>query len=282
MTRHSILPRAVVAALLLASAIGCHRDEPAPAAPFDAKRALTAYLGGVYGVDATRGTTWSEGRDDARVERGVCAFGPMPGEPRGRYLLAVCGTLPMGGHAEPGVVDFHLLEPAEAAFHPVAVARDEASGSDGAPGTVTLVRLGRERGGFIVAEGWTGQGYLLESLSVREFQEGTLQTLAQLRTHIDNLGASDCSGSDCGPGSFAVDFETGFDATHADADGYPLLVHEHGRECGADVELRHRLDFDATTRRYPVPDALMREDCRRNPAPEHAPQPPSAPGVPRP
>lgn len=257
-------PRAALAVALLALLAACHREADAPAAPFDAKRALTAYLGGVYGVDATRAPTWTEGPDDARIERRVCAFGPIPGEPRGHYLLAVCGTLPVAGHAEPGLIDFHLIEPAEAAFHPLAVARDEASGNSGNPGTVSLAPLGRGRGGFLVGEDWTGQGYRFGTLSVREFQDGTLQTLAQLRTHIDNLGASACAGPGCDPETFEVDFESTFDAAHPNADGYPLLVHEHGRECGSDVERRHRFEFDAALRRYPIPDALMREDCLVN------------------
>jgi hypothetical protein len=263
--------RAVLALLVLAvSACKPQAPEPAPTPAFDAKASLVAYLTGVYGVHAARGETWIDGADDARVQRSVCAFGPMEGDPRRHFLLAVCGEWLARGHSSPGLVDFHLLEPTADGFHPTATARDHGFGSDGHPGTVSLVRLGRERGGFLVEEGWVGQGLVTGTRSIVEFRDGALRTLAAVRSGIANAGAADClEAADCAS-SFDVDFAQSLDDSAPAADAYPLLVHETGRECGAEVDRRHRFAFDAASGRYPVPATLMREDCLRpsNPDPE--------------
>jgi hypothetical protein len=145
-----------------------------------------------------------------------------------------------------------VLEPTLRGFHAIAFARDQGFGSDGHPGVVSLVRLGRDRAGFIVEEAWTGQGFFLGTQSVHEFRDGTLQQLAKLRSKL-----SDSNGLD-------LTFALSLDAGTPDVDAYPLLVHETGRECGVDVDRRHRFAFEAGVARYPVPGTLMREDCLRN------------------
>lgn len=242
----------IVALLAIVFAASCGREQSAPPPPFDAKAALASYLGGIYGAEAARGQAWTDGADDARVQRSVCAFGTTAGETRGRYLLAVCGEVLAGGHAMPGLIDFHVLEPTPSGFHPIELARDQGFGSDGQPGTVSLARLGRERGGFVVEEAWVGQGTVLGTRSVHEFRGGTVQPLATLRSELANGDGLD------------VTFAMSFDAAEPDADAYPLLVHETGRDCGTAVDRRHRIAFDAGTGRYPVPATLMREDCLRN------------------
>jgi hypothetical protein len=250
------------ALLLVLGLAACKPQAPAPSPAFDAKASLAAYLTGIYGPAAARGEPWTDGADDRRVERSVCAFGPMQGDPRGHYLLAVCGEWLAGGHASPGVIDFHQLEPTVEGFRPTATARDQGFGSDGHPGTVSLVRLGRERGGFLVEESWVGQGYVFGTRSLVEFRDGALRTLAAVRSGISNAGSIDCfEVPDCGGAGFEIEFAQSLDASAPAADAYPLLVHETGHECGADVDRRHRFAFDAASARYPVPDALMREDC---------------------
>lgn len=258
--------RALAALLVLLSA-ACRPQAPAPPAPFAAEASLAAYLTGIYGTGAARGDAWADGAQDQRVQRSVCAFGPMEGDLRGHYLLAVCGEWLAGGHASPGLIDFHLLEPTNEGFRPTAVARDQGFGSDGHPGTVTLVRLGRERGGFLVEEAWVGQGHVFGTRSITEFRDGALRTLAAVRSGIANSGAMECfDGPGCGAAGFAVRFAQTLDDSAPTADAYPLLVHETGRECGSAVDRHHRLAFDAASARYPVPDALMREDCLPNSA----------------
>ena len=267
MSAASVARRAFAALLVLLLA-ACKPQAPAPPPAFDAKASLAAYLTGISGVDAARGETWTDGAPDQRVERSVCAFGPMAGDARGHYLLAVCGEWLAGGHASPGLVDFHLLEPTADGFHPTATARDQGFGSDGHPGTVTLVRLGRERGGFVVEEGWVGQGYVFGTRSITEFRDGALRTLATVRSGIANAGAMDCAAAaDCAA-AVDLDFALSLDDSAPAADAYPLLVHETGRECGSDVDRRHRFAFDAASARYPVPATLMREDCLQNSNPD--------------
>jgi hypothetical protein len=256
--------RTLAATLVLMLAAACARDAPEPAsAPiFAPKAALAAYLAGVYGADASREGAWTEGADDERVQRSVCAFGQAEGDVRNRYLLAVCGQPQGGGHASPGLVDFHLLEPTPTGFHPIAVARGQEFGSDGDPGTITLVQLGRQRAGFLVEEAWTGQGYVFGTRTVTEFRDGTLHKIATVRSAMSNAGAVDCTNATaCANAGFELAFAQSFDTSEPYADAYPLLVHETGRECGAAVDRRHRLPFDAGAGRYTVPDALMREDC---------------------
>ena len=256
------MTRALALTLLaVAFVAACSRQEP-ELPPFDAKVALDAYLGSIYGTAVAHDKAWTDGADDARVQRKVCAFGTTEGATRGRYLLAVCGESPEVGHAAPGLIDFHVLEPTPRGFHAVEFARDHGFGSDGHPGVVSLVRLGRDRAGFEVTESWTGQGTSLGTRSVHEFRDGTLQPLATLRSAISNMGASNCAkDAPCATLGFDLSFALSFDNSQPDVDAYPLTVHETGYECGSWVDRRHRFVFDAALGRYPVPATLMREDC---------------------
>jgi hypothetical protein len=239
---------------------GCRSH--APEAPVVAgPPPLTPYLAGVYGANASSDAPWT---DAEQVQRSVCAFGPVPGDDRARRLLAVCGTPADAGHATPGLVDFHVVEPTGAGWHTVDIARDQEFGSSGNPGVVTLAHLGRARAGFVVESGATGQGWVIGTRTLLEFRGGTLATLAVVRSELDNEGVGCDPGPDCAAQAVALTFDLGFDAANPTADAYPLLVHEHGSECGETVERRHRLEFDAALGRYPVPPALMREACLRN------------------
>ncbi|MGH8028995.1 MAG: hypothetical protein ACREO3_03570 [Arenimonas sp.] len=249
--------------LAIALLAACSRGEPTPKGNEDAP--IGPYLVGIYGPTATPKGTWTDGADDARMERSVCAFGPMAGDTLGRRLLAVCATPLDAGHATPGLIDFHELKPAPDGWHPVEIARDQEFGNDGNPGTVSLVRLGRNRGGFVVEETWIGQGFVLGSRSLLEFRGGTLATLATLRTDLDNQGTLDCDDAGaCNGDLVSLQFDQHLDASEIDADAYPLRVHEHGTECGQAVDRQHRFAFEAGTGRYSIPPALMREDCLRN------------------
>ena len=255
-----------VAALALL-ACGCRPDAaPAPAArPAITDADLAAFLAANYGPEALPKTSWPGEDDGVALVRSVCASGSAPEDPRRRWLLAVCTEVPDAGHAQSGAIDAFVLAKETGGVRTLASERGVAFGSGGQPGVVTLVRAGFDRPGFLLREAWTGQGYLIGTQSLVVFDGEQLRTVARLREALEHPDDATCAAPPCTDATFDVDFDLRLDATDPTRTAYPLLVHEHGRECGATVDRDHRLEIDAATGTYRVPAALMREDCLLRP-----------------
>jgi hypothetical protein len=90
----------------------------------------------------------------------VCASQDIKinGEPH--RMVAVCGELPEERryHAASGYVDLYVMKRSRTGFTPVAELEGVESGSWGTPGSVSVVRLGKEFYGFKEESGWSGMG----------------------------------------------------------------------------------------------------------------------------
>ncbi len=260
-----------VTCMVIGAALSACQPQPAPAVTrVDPDAQLQAFLVSVYGAQATSKSPWhapvEAGANAAdTIQRSLCARQAVTLAGVSHLLLAVCGEDPAGGHAAPGLIDFYVLKPHGNRLVVAASARDQGFGSSGRPGTVSVLRLGRNFYGFRVEGTWVGQGYVLGTQSLVVAKGATLVTAADIRSTISNEGAIDCEqDADCANRMVALEFDLIVDSSNAAAKLYPLLIREHGRECGQTVQREHRLIFDAVAWRYPVPDALMREGCISN------------------
>ena len=290
---HPHRPRAVrrhagcvlAASIVLATACGRTPAPPAPAVQDAAPSApvakpapppartdlLAAFLRQRYGEQASLDGEWpgqwkDEGQAGMRaVTRRLCAEQPVVVGREWRQLLAVCGTLVNAGHPDPGTVDFFVLRERAGTFEAIAERQGDTFGSNGNPGDVSVLRLGRDLYGFRVEHGWYGQGFALVSQDLVVPGPQGLVPAGSLRSHIDNQGAIDCEGdetADCRTGLFDVDFDLRPDDTDRMAERWPLQVDEHGHACGEDVQERHRIAADPASGRYALPASLQREGCR--------------------
>lgn len=277
--------RPIAFALSLLAFAACDRAPPAAPAPASARPSAPAkpppdrasrlkdFLRERYGAQATATGEWQgewqdpDGGDapPRKLAWRVCAEQPVVIGEVWRELLAVCGQLDGAGHPEPGVVDFHVLRPAGDGFAPEAELPGQIFGSNGNPGSVSVLRLGRDLYAFRIEHGWYGQGYALISQDLVVPGRDGLFAAGSLRSHIDNAGALDCDGdetADCRAGLFDVDFELQPDDSDRMAERWPLRVNEHGHACGKDVQAQHTIAADPKTGRYAFPDALRREGCQ--------------------
>jgi hypothetical protein len=253
------LPTAFVFAACL-SACGSDSYTPAPEPPIDP--VLQAFLVATYGPNASaaRLPDWFNDADGLRTYRRVCAFGEDAAAPRTRALLAVCAAPQEVADAVPGSIDFFLLERRDGGLHVLKSIRDRPYGREGKPGDVEVVRFGHARSGFLIEAPVPGDEPSLETLSLLEFVEGELVPRAELYREAGSDG--NCAeDEECGD-IFGYDFYPTIDDSVPTAEAYPLVIHQTGFECGRrEVDFMHRLEYDATTGRYPVPDALLQVSC---------------------
>lgn len=229
-----------------------------------AERQLQDFLSATYGATASLVASWASHDDHERLlQRQVCANQAVDVRGQAHRLLAVCATVNDAGHAESGLIDFFVLRHEAQGWQVAASQRDGAFGSFGRPGDVSTLRLGHDFYGFRVDQSWVGQGYLIGTQSIVVPRGERLAVAAAVRSSLDNEGAIDCDDEPrCEARKLDLRFDLRVDQAAPEAKVYPLLVREHGRDCGRTLERSYRLDFDPATGQYAVPEALQREDCQ--------------------
>ncbi|WP_422509731.1 hypothetical protein [Stenotrophomonas sp. GZD-301] len=239
---------------------------PAPAAPVNDDQRLLAFLHDRYGAKATLDTAWKDQWDDPDqeatrpVERRLCARQTVAVTGQAHQLVAVCQTIEDVASVEPGRIDLYVLRDGEAVAEHLLM----YSGMRGMPGTVAIDTLGPERPAFRITDGWYGQGYSLVSRTYVALHDNRLTPVASFRDHIDNDSAYDCDEdpSACANRLFNIDFSVTADM-QALQDGYAALdVRGQGPECAGPTDEHYRLVYDPAKGAYPIPDALLREQCR--------------------
>lgn len=231
---------------------------------------LQAFLAKRYGASASLSKAWQgdwtqDGQARA-TDWQVCAEQPVVSGDSWQQLLAVCGALTEGGHADPGTIDFYVLRPSGDSFEVAAELTGGTYGSSGRPGNVQIIRAGSDFYGFRNESGWYGQGYSLETQTLILPGPKGLVDAGSLRSHIDNGAAYDCDDADfadeCRTRVFNLDFSYRFDDSDRSARTWPLVIEETGSECGGKpVRREHRFTLDANTWTYTFPQALQRESC---------------------
>lgn len=292
MSAVSLKPLAVLAFAGTALLAGCKpAAEPAPAAtPAQQASAtaaqpaahvsrtarLQAFLVNRYGAEASLSQgwqgSWTQDGADRATDWQVCAEQPVVSGDSWQQLLAVCGTLSEGGHADPGTVDFYVLRPSGEGLEVVAELTGGTYGSSGRPGTVQVIRAGSDFYGFRVEDGWFGQGFSLLSQTLVLPGPKGLTSTGNVRSHIDNDAQYECenvdaaadpdTAEDCRTRRFSIDFALRFDDSDRSARIWPLLIEESGNTCGGKrVRQEHRFTLDPKSWTYSFPESLRREGC---------------------
>jgi len=238
------------------------RSAPAPvAAPAD--RLLHAFIRDHYGAWRADRKGWQQDPDDAIYQPCGTLRVATPDGPR--YLLAMCGEtaasvqdgMPgMDSDATPGTIDLYVLRPSPdgKGLEPVLTKTDIASGKRGAPGTVSIQRLGPRLFGFVIGDSDTRQGYT-QSLRAIWLPHGNALVLAAPRINeaLDNAESSECANAQAR--CEARRFEIAPDTTATGA-VYPLTVTETGTRGSRAIHARYTVKFDDARGRYVVPKAL--------------------------
>lgn len=231
--------------------------------------AVRSFLVTQYGELAQLQGDWpgapvAEGLGHDAASREVCAREATGTQDAPAELVAVCGVPDGAGHATGARIDFFLLR--SDADHVTAAARAhmDGFGSTGDVADVDVRRFGPHLYGFVVEDGFTGQGVTIGSSSLVLPDGDGFRVAATLRSSLDNLGAmAGCvERDDCAPDTtYDLSFELAVDDRDASAVAWPLQVREQGDACGRRVERTHQVPFDVATGMWTVPAALQREGC---------------------
>jgi hypothetical protein len=193
-------------------------------------------------------------RDNSRVYR-ICAQQEVDVRGENHVLLAVCGnTAEMDSHATSGTVDLYVLRGDRREFTVAAQTLGVESGSFGRTGSVSVMKLGPSFYGFAVEDGWAGQGYTLETLSLYAPRNDALKETLSIRIGTDNSGTGSCGDADneCN----VVVRKVSADESAANESVYPLNVVQSGKYDGRDMDGTFRLAFDRKNWTYRAPKGL--------------------------
>ena len=229
--------------------------------------AVRAYLVSQYGDLAQLqgdwpGTPVAEGLGSAPASREICAREAIGSADAPAELVAVCGVPDGAGHATTALTDFFQLRHVDDAVVVDARAHMDRFGSIGDVADVEVRRFGPRLYGFVVEDGFTGQGITVGNATIVLPDAGGFHPAGELRTSLDNLGAMQACAErdDCAPDTgYDLAFELAIDTHDATAAVWPLRVHERGEACGRRVDRSHAVPFDPAEGAWIVPPALQRE-----------------------
>ena len=198
----------------------------------------------------------------ATASREVCARGAIGTQDAPAELVAVCGVPDGAGHVTAALTDFFLLRADGDTVIAEARAHIQRFGSIGDVADVQVRRFGPHTHGFVVEDGFTGQGITVGSTVIVLPEGKGFDVAASLRSSLDNLGAMDaCAelGNCSDDEAYDLAFELSVDTRAAESGVWPLLVHERGEACGRRVDRTHTVPFNAARRAWAVPASLQRE-----------------------
>lgn len=231
--------------------------------------AVRAFLVLQYGELAQLVGDWpgaphGDGLGTIAATREVCAREAVGTTDAPAELVAVCGVPSDAGHATGALIDFYLLRKDGDGVEAAARAHMDSFGSNGDVIDVAVRRFGPRLHGFVVEDGFTGQGLTIISSSIVLPRDDSFRQAAMLRSSLDNVAAMDgCAiREDCSPdAAYDLRFEFDIDARDATATAWPLRVRERGEACGRRVDRTSLVPFDASSGMWAVPAELQREGC---------------------
>jgi hypothetical protein len=252
----------VLIVVVVATALAVWMLRPRPGYYTD----LPTFMSERYGLYDAQEKVWTvplpsgEKAEDATAFR-ICSQQTVRSGDREKILLAVCGEDPAGGHAQPGSIDFFVLEKAGRDLHLLAASQDNASGSFGVPGKVAVLQLGRAFYGFRVDEVWSGQGYTFGTTFLYVPHEQTFRQALALRSLIDSTGTLGCEEDSEGEGECtAFERTLTVDDSQPQAAVWPLVVSESGFRDRRDMNAVYRIGFDKQRWLYEVPESIGLKD----------------------
>jgi hypothetical protein len=244
------------------------RDDALPVTGLDGG-AVRSFLVSQYGDLAQLSGDWpgtpvAEELGNDAASREVCAREAIGAPDAPAELVAVCGVPDDAGHATTARIDLFLLRTDAETVSADARAHMEGFGSTGDVAGVDVRRFGPRLYGFVVEDGFTGQGITIGNSSLVLPDGNGFKVAATLRSSLDNLGAmAGCAErDDCAPdAAYDLSFELDIDDRDATAAVWPLRVREQGEACGRRVERTHQVPFDVASGTWTVPASLQREGC---------------------
>lgn len=247
---------------------GMPRDEAKPVTGLDGG-AVRSFLVTQYGELAQLQGDWpgmpvADGLGSDAASREVCAREAIGTPDAPAELVAVCGVPDDAGHATTARIDFFLLQADADSVIATARAHMDSFGSTGDVADVDVRRFGPRLYGFVVEDGFTGQGITIGNSSLVLPDGDGFEVAATLRSSLDNLAAmAGCEErGDClADAAFDLSFELAIDDRDASAVAWPLRVREQGEACGRRVERTHQVPFDVASGTWTVPASLQREGC---------------------
>lgn len=208
------------------------------------------------------GTPVAEGLGNTPASREICAREAIGSADAPAELVAVCGVPDGAGHVTTALTDFFQLRLVDGAVVADARQHMDSFGSIGDVADVEVRRFGPRLYGFVVEDGFTGQGITVGNASIVLPDAGAFHQAGSLRTSLDNLGAMEgcAERDDCAPDAgYDLAFELTVDMRDATAAVWPLRVHERGEACGRRVDRSHAVPFDGAAGAWRVPPALQRD-----------------------
>jgi|GEM_PF-189542 len=266
-------PPAAAVPASMPEAIATRTDDAAHAAASPATGldggAVRMFLVDQYGELAQLAGDWpgapvTGGLGTVAASREVCARAAIGTPDAPAELVAVCGVPDGAGHVTSALTDFFLLRHDDTgAVSAAARQHMDRFGSSGDVGDVSVRRFGPRLHGFVVEDGFTGQGITIGNTSLVLPDGDGFRVAASLRSSLDNLGAmAGCAErDDCTPdAAFDLSFELAVDDRDATAAAWPLRVRERGEACGRRVDRMHQVPFDVSAGTWTVPARLQREE----------------------
>ncbi|MDR6991762.1 hypothetical protein [Luteimonas sp. 3794] len=231
--------------------------------------AVRAYLVSQYGELAQLqgdwpGTPAADGLGRDAASREVCAREAIGTPEVPAELVAVCGVPDGAGHATTARIDVFLLQLGTDGVTATARQHMDGFGDNGDVAELAVRRFGPRLHGFVVDDGFTGQGITIGTSHLVLPHAGGFAVAATLRSSLDNLGAMAGCGErdDCTPdAAFDLMFDLAIDDRDATAVAWPLRVRERGEACGRRIDRTHLVPFDPTTGAWAVPAELQRDGC---------------------
>lgn len=155
---------------------------------------LTAFMEERYGRLQPDQKHWKQSVDEPLYA--ICASKDIEVKGEPHHMLAVCGELPdeLKSHAASGYVDMYVMKREFSGLVPVAELKDVDSGSFGTPGSVTVVRLGKNFYGFKEESGWSGQGVTNSYTTIYVPAGNTFHPALRFTSFADDSGG--CDGTD--------------------------------------------------------------------------------------
>lgn len=258
MRRSAILVAAWAA--LLAVVDGCGRradDEPAP------RRSLAALLAERYASppessESGAGPSGDTAGEGDEVVHKPCARADIDlrGEPH--ILLAMCGEIPGASHVEGGSVDLFVFRGTADSLVVAAESTGIQNGSNGRPGRVSILRLGRDFWGFSLVGAYLGQGERHESTHWYAPSGNGIRHVLALASLDDNRQSGECL--EHHEACWLSVRRPSIDSSDPGLAAFPIVLRDTLEAEGRLETRERRIEFDRSAWRWQPPEPLGEVD----------------------
>lgn len=249
MRLHPLPVGALVSAIALAGLYGCLQKT----APSNPGVSLDAFMARNYGTPSPSKGIWT---DSGQNIHRPCAKGEVSIQGNPHLLLAVCTDSIEASNATSGSVDLYVLRGTWDAFTVAAETTSIASGSNGHPGKVVVLHLGKEFFGFEMSDDYIGQGeYQAQAVWFAPSRTGIRRVLWMTSVH-DMTMTNECSEDSTSPECFSESRRASIDSSDPARKTFPVDLYDTLRRPGDTTVRKHRIEFEPSKWSYPEPKMI--------------------------